>query len=136
MLAKYMGDGAPPLVVSTIAYKNQAITVKNVKKLKQLVMNYDYSFEVRVDNKWIDAANYFDNEENFKKTTVTAEIEVKEDVDFEELFDIHWRQRVDNVKKHVKEIERVEEVLKFAQEDEQPNSVLNGIEEYLDELRG
>lgn len=135
MLAKYIGDGTPPLTGSTVAYRNQAITVRNEDKLKKLVLDYNYPFEVRIDNEWINANEYF-NEDEIKKTTVTAEVEVVDDkVDYDELLGVHWRKRVDTVKDYTSDANEVENILDFAKEDGQPDSVVNGIEEYLQELR-
>ena len=52
----------------------------------------------------------------------------------EELFDVHYTKRINNIKEFTDDVEMVERILEFAKEDSQPDSVIKDINEYINEL--
>ncbi len=93
--------------------------------------------EIRSDGKWIDGKEYFSKDAKDKLTVDVEKEEVETEVKtipMEDIFSAHWRKRVDTVKEFTDDKNEVEQILEYAKEDEQPDSVIEGIQEYLESL--
>ena len=161
MFVKYIGNGARPLCGSTVINKNKASHVTNEVKLKKLV---DRGYEILIlkDNEWIDAKEYYKEDEVEEKEKVVetndievVEEEIKEDeevneienevedtyelefeeVDYSNLFEGHWKTQVQNVKEYSNDYKEVSNILEYAKESEDvTDGVITRVEDYLSEL--
>jgi len=77
---------------------------------------------IRENEEWIDGEEYF------------FESEEEIDIPFEELFDGHYKKRIENIKEFSDDVNVISEILDYAKENDQPDSVLSDIEEYIEKL--
>lgn len=115
MLVKMVSEVSAPFVDSKFLYYNKAVDLNNVNKIKKL-LDKGFDFLLYVDGEWIDAEVYFNNEEEFKSTSVVSEkVEVIEEVEEEDdLEDLkqqakelgvsnYWVMKEDTLKEKIKE---------------------------------
>lgn len=83
MRVRYIGDGALPLVGTTVVRCQGYSIIRDKEKLKKMV-DLGYEFVIKEDGEEIPADEYF-NKDTKEKVTETADIEVvEEDVEEEE----------------------------------------------------
>ena len=142
MFVKYVGEGSPPLVGSSVVTKFSPAKVKNESKLKEY-MNRGYEFIILKDGEWVDAEEYFNELES---TKVTAEITVEEDTveddtveeelhQYDELFSGHWATQVNKIKDYTEDVDELYEIYEYGVENGATEGVLDRIQEYINELK-
>lgn len=86
MRVKYVGDGMLPLVGTVVVKSSEYCIVRNEEKLEKLV-ELGYEFLIREDGEEIPAEDYFGEEETQEVVTETADIEVVEEDEEENVED-------------------------------------------------
>ena len=64
------------------------------------------------------------------------EQEENEEVDYSYLFEGQWMSQVKNVKEFTDDIEKLEEILEYAKENDVTDAVIERVEDYIYELEG
>lgn len=110
--------------------------ITNIEHLKHYI---DKGIDIRVKDgeDFVAGKEYFaedkkEPKEEVKTTTVTAEIEGT--VDFEELFDNHWKTQVKKIEA-LETIELVEDAIDYAKKNDISDTVIEKAEEYLSDLQ-
>lgn len=118
---------------NVFCFKGIVEEIRNEDAIKEAVQN-GVELSVYSDSKWINGNKYFiDNE---VEEIENLENEAKEKINYADLFDVHWKKRVDAVKGYTSDLKEAEEILQYAKDTDESGSVIEGIEEYLVELRG
>ena len=141
MEIKVMDGQGVPEIGGKMCYLKESKTVENAENDIKHYMQYR-NIKIKDDGGWVDAEDYFSDDEQ-KSTTVTAEIEVEDDSDennsdegdYNELFEGHWKKQVANVKEY-DDIQKVEEILDYALNNDVSDAVIERVEDYLAELEG
>ena len=109
--------------------------------------NSGVEINIYINGEWIDAKKYFDEQEENKKeiekeqeveenTEDEIEQEENEEVDYSYLFEGQWMSQVKNVKEFTDDIEKLEEILEYAKENDVTDAVIERVEDYIYELEG
>lgn len=102
----------------------EKIKEKYIDDVKEKVKE-GYKVLIRNDGKWIKGKEYF-SDENKKEVT---------DILYDDIFSGHYTKRADKVKDHTDDIDKVEKMLKYAKDNDESDSVIEDIEEYIEELK-
>lgn len=120
MIVKVCDDEPTPVINRKPLNNNREIELskEEVQRLERFV-DEERDIKIKVDGKFIEGKEYFAEDKD----------------DYDELFDAHYTKRIDNIKEYTNNIEEVENILEYAEDDGQPDSVLEDIEEYINELK-
>ena len=124
MLAiKITDKKASPMLNNKIAYNNRWVDIKedDLEVIEHLVES-GRELLIKEDGKEIKGEDYFVEDKN------------DDEVSYEELFDGHYTKRINNIEDYTEDLEVVEEILDYAKENDQPDSVIADIKEYIEEL--
>lgn len=89
-------------------------------------INEGYNIFIYKDNEWIEGKKYYNDEKKDDKDI---------NIPYEEIFNKHWRKRTQAIKDFTDNIKKVKKILNYAKKNEQPDSVIEEIKEYIKELQ-
>ena len=123
-------DGIP-MINNQICGLNEVVDVGDAEEDIKHYSNQSVKILIKKDNEFITADKYFseDDDKNVDENVNNDEI------NYEDIFINvdHWTEKAENVKQY-DDIETVEKLLKYAEENES-DGVVKRIRKYLDELK-
>ena len=81
-----------------------------------------YDVLIRDNMEWVDGKEYFGIEVGI------------DEAELEKIFDLHWKKRVSYIEENYNNVKVVREILNYAENNEEPEVVINGIKEYISKL--
>jgi|AntDeeMinimDraft_4_1070355.scaffolds.fasta_scaffold09318_2 hypothetical protein len=133
MKVKLFEDVAPPFIGGVECNHDEEKEIKNTDHLKHYI---EKGVDIRVleDGEYIKGEEYFseDKEEKEVKTKkVTSGINT---LDFEEIFDGHWKTQVKEIKE-IEDVKLVEKAIEYTEANDVSDTVAEKAKEHLEDLR-
>lgn len=118
-------------VSGTLVYPNMEVKIKDIEKseeiLKREIFERNRKIMIKDNGEWINGEKYF-------RATVEADITVGEEIDYEDIFDRHWKKQVQKIQEY-EDLDTLEKILGYAKENGISDGVITRIEDYIEGIR-
>ena len=135
MKVKLFEKVATPYINGVGCEYDKEVEVNNVEHLKHYV---DKGIDIRVKDgdKFIEGAEYFAPQEDSKKEVKTTKVKakVKNGVDFEALFDEHWKTQIKEIE-DLDSADLVKQAIEYAEVNDVSDTVIKKAKAHLSELQ-